>query len=274
MPNGPYGSGNEDFLEFTSGPVRFRLQRLGMYLLSDLFTARYMAASGFAHGKVLATMARGKEVVYTGEILDQWDLDLLVHCAMKTSLAPGKSRQVRLDPQEFLAVHGLRNDVRNRERVFGSLVRMHTGGIEIAGADYTYMTRLLNRVLVDRGRRFCLLEANVDLVASLRREAHIAMDVGDRMILGKNGMAKWLHGMLMVFRGGFSAHLSGLSRLCGLSGLGDCDFIERMVTALELLAEAGLVDQWTLGRGMVRVKARSALSQEAVCGYVCNAAHA
>lgn len=274
MPHGPYGSGNEQFLEFNTDVTRFRLQRLGMYLSSDLFSAGYMTASGSVACKALATMARGKKIFFTGELLDQWDLDLLIHCAMRTSLAPDKSRQVKLNPAEFLKAQGLRNDARNRDRVFASLTRLHTGSIEIAGGGYTYMTRLMNRVLVDRDRRFCLLEANADLVASLRREARTALDAHDRMGLGRNGLAKWLHGLLMVFRGGFSANLACLRRLCGLAETTEHAFVQRMDAALALLAGSGLVESWTINQGMVRVTAYPAEPSQAVCGYICDAAGA
>jgi hypothetical protein len=190
---------------------------------------------------------------------------------MRTSLAPGKSRQVKLNPAKFLKAQGLRNDARNRERVFTSLTKLHTGNIEIAGGSYTYMTRLMNRLLVDRDRRFCLLEANADLVASLRREAKTAMDVHDRMSLGRNGLAKWVHGLLMIFRGGFSANIGCLRRLCGLAETSERVFFHRMETALELLAEAGLVESWAFDQGAVRVTAYSAEPSQAVCGYICDA---
>jgi len=268
MPNGPYGGGNEDFLQFRADSASFRLQRLGSYLLSDLFTTGYMEASGFVHQKPLTTLARGKQFYYTGEIFDQWDLDVLMHCARHTKLGSAGARLLRLDPGKLLQSLNLRNDQRNRDKVFTSLYRLHSGQIEIHGERYRYLTRLINRLLLDENQRFCLLEANADLVASLRAGRHASVDIRDRFTLGRNGLAKWMHGALMVFKGGFAADLDCLHRLCGSSAKTIKGFSQSTTRALDNLAKAGMVESWELEKNHVRVAATPAEIQDAACGFI------
>ncbi len=268
MPHGPYGFGNEQFLEFPADKVRFRLQRLGVYLVSDLFASSYMDSGGYVREKALTTMARGKIIYFTGELLDQWDLDVLMHCAAQTSLAPNKSRQLQLNPAELLRALGLRNDLRNRRRVYASLIRIHASAISIAGDDYCYMTGLVNRLLVDRVRDLCLLEVNADVVASLRRTPQTDMNVRDRYTLGRNGLAKWLHGVLLVFRGGFSANMDCLRRLAGAPDTVEHVFNSRIAKALEQLQHSGFIEEWELEQDVLRVVARLAETHHTACGYI------
>lgn len=268
MPHGPYGAGNEDFLEFRADSACFRLQRLGSYLLSDLFTTGYMEAQGFVRDKPLTTLARGKQFHYTGEIFDQWDLDVLMHCARHTHLAAEGAALLRLDPARLLRSLNLRNDSRNREKVFASLQRLHSGQLEIRGARYRYLTRLINRVLLDERNRACLLEVNADLVASLRQGQQAAMEIRDRFSLGRNGMAKWMHGALMVFKGGFSAQLDCLHKLCGSSARTPKSFSLTANKALELLAAAGIVDSWNMENGRATVAATPARMRDSACGFI------
>ncbi|MGE4557821.1 MAG: hypothetical protein AB7D07_13495 [Desulfovibrionaceae bacterium] len=275
LPHGPYGSEDDRFLDFTGGgAMRFRKQRLGIYLASDLFTSSYNKASGAVSRKPLASMARGKRLYYTGEILDQWDLDVLMHCAMQSRLPPDASGQFKTSPAVMLRELGLRNDQRNRDRIYASLSRLHSGCLEIAGKRYTYMTRLLNRALLDRDRQLCLLEANADLVAAFQRGARSALDFRDRLTLGRNGMAKWLHGILLVFRGGFSANMTALRRLCGAERFTARAFAARTAKALELLSDARLVSGWEMDGDVVRVMASPAEPRRTACGYIARAADA
>ncbi len=268
MPHGPYGAGNEDFLQFRADSASFRLQRLGSYLLSDLFTTGYMEAEGFVRQKPLTTLARGKQFYYTGEIFDQWDLDVLMHCARHTKMGTANARLLRLDPGKLLTSLNLRNNQRNRDKVFTSLYRLHSGQIEIRGERYRYLTRLINRLLLDENRRFVLLEANADLVASLRQGRHAAVDIRDRFTLGRNGLAKWMHGALMVFKGGFAAELECLHKLCGSSARSIKGFSQSTAKALDNLAKAGIVEHWELHEGQVRVAATPAELQDAACGFI------
>ncbi len=267
MPHGPYGAGNEDFLEFRSDSSHFRLQRLGSYLLSDLFSTGYMDSSGFVHKKPLVTLARGKEFYYTGDLLDQWDLDVLMYCARHTRQGANGVKLLRTDPADLLQTLKLRNDQRNRERVFDSLYRLHSAQLEIAGERYRYLTRLINRVLLEERKGIFLLEINADLVASLRQGKQMTVDIRDRFSLGRNGLAKWIHGALMVFKGGFSADINYLHTLCGSASKTAKVFHHNLAKAVEILSEAGAIEHSELHDDLLIVTSTPAHMLDSACGF-------
>jgi hypothetical protein len=267
-PHGLHDPDHEGFLMFPSSQAMFRVQRLAIYLASSLFTPGYMTASNFVKDNPLVTLTQGKHLLFTGEIFDQWDLDVLIHCAKQTSLAQGNTGQIQLEPAPLLRSLNLRNSKRNQERVFASLHRLHTGTIEIAGKGYRYMTRLINRVLLDEEHRQCIVEVNGDVTAALRRGDTTSIKARERLSLGRNGLAKWLHGATMVFRGGFGADVSSLHTLCGAPAKSLPGFSSRLCKALDVLAQAGFLETWKLEGDHVRVTARPVRAHHSVCGVI------
>ncbi len=268
IPQGLYGSEYGDFLEFAPRQDKFRLQRLGVYLVSDLFNPGYMSASNFVKDKPLVTLAQGKHLFFTGETFDQWDLDVLIYCAENTNSVQGGTKQIQLEPAQLLRSLHLRNSKLNQERVFASLHRLHTGAIEIVGKGYRYMTRLINRVLLDEKRQQCIVEVNSDVVDSLRQGDKVSMEIQERFSLGRNGLAKWLHGTTMVFKGGFGAEVNCLHTLCGAPARSLRGFSSRLCNTLKVLSQAGLLEDWKMEGNHVQVTARSMRVRNSVCGII------
>lgn len=265
MPSTPYDSDHSLFPLSSPNKTTFRTQRLGTYLISDLFLGDYMAPSRFVHNKQLTTLARGKDLFFTGETFDQWDLDVLLHCVVNAPANARQACQIRFSPADLLRALNLRNNKLNQAQVFASLQRLHTGVIDIAGSDYRYMTRLINRVLIDRQQNQCLVEINNDVVTTFR-SGSTPMKLEDRRFLGRNGMAKWLFGATKVFEGGFTSTMDSLCALCGTPARQKRFFANRLGKALDLLADNGRIEDWTIDGDTIRVASKSLRTRNTVCG--------
>lgn len=267
MPHGPFSSGGVELSDEMSGPSRFRAQHPATYLVSDLFVAAYMGASAFVEHKPLQTLSARKKVYFTGRVFDQWDLDVLTYCTIHTTSKQGNSLPLRVDPGELLHFLGLRKDVNNRERLFKSLSRLHEGRIEIMGSRYRYMTRLVDRLLLDEKHQHCLVDVNNDVIGAIRQSKRMEAEFRDRLRFGRNGLAKWIYGALLVFKGGFEADLRCLRRLCGTSSKTINSFSIAMEKALILLQEEALIQEWSLDSDHVKLIAHSAQTSNASCGF-------
>lgn len=230
-----------------------RRQELSLFLLSDLFAAGYMGKSKFVRDKRLIGLAKDRKTVFTGEALDQWDLDVLLHCAMRTAAFPECTGRIHVDPGKLLRDMRLRNYEDNRDRVYSSLFRLHTGALIIVEAGRRGMVRLVERVFLDRSREHCRIEVNRGVVNALHCARYREMTLETRADLKRCGLAKWLHGASTIFRGGFRAELTSLHRLCGASNRSRYIFPGLLAKALALMAECGVVDSWELDGPLLKV---------------------
>ncbi|QGY40378.1 hypothetical protein GM415_09635 [Pseudodesulfovibrio cashew] len=267
-PHGPYVAAFDGFFGNAQEESRFRQQRLGVYFLSDLFSAGYMGKTDYVKDKELVTLARDKTMTFTGETFDQWDLDVLIHCVMRTPTSGGGSEKVRIDPGELLRAVNLRNYDMNRERVFSSLWRLHMGSMMIEGKGYRYMTRLIDRVLLDQRLGSCLVEVNQDVVTSIRHERNLSLDMENRRCFKRNGLAKWLHGAIMSFKGGFVAEMECLRALCGAPDRSRHAFPARLTKALDVMSECDAIRDWQIDGDKVKVVPSCTRRDGTACGYI------
>ncbi|WP_041720257.1 hypothetical protein [Pseudodesulfovibrio piezophilus] len=269
MQHTAYETEHSLFPATSPGGTTFRTQRLGTYLISDLFRGDYMAPTTFTHNKRLISLVRGKEIFFTGETFDQWDLDVLLHCVNNAPANTRQACQIQFSPADLLHSLHLRNNEHNRDQVFASLQRLHTGVIDISGSEYRYMTRLINRVLVDRQQNMCLVEINGDVVTTFR-SGGTPMKLEDRRFLGRNGLGKWLLGATKVFEGGFTAEMLSLQALCGTPTKQKHCFANRLTKALDLLAENGRVESWNMDGDRVQVTTHPLQIRNTACGIFCS----
>ena len=267
-PHTSYVVGDTDLFEAPRPRGDFRRQKLGIYLLSNLFAASFMGNSSFVRDKRLVGLARDKAISYTGETFDQWDLDVLLHCAMRTATTQNGIGKINVEPEKLLQDMQLRNFEENRSRVYSSLFRLHTGSLLIEGNGYRYMTRLIDRVLLDQSKGRCLVEVNGDVVNALRCERNLRLTLDRRYDYKRCGLAKWLHGVAMVFKGGFKADVNSLHLLSGSSNRSRYIFPNLLRKALDMMGENGVIDAWQLDGNKLMVFPRDRRRQDSACGFI------
>lgn len=264
----PFDSEDAGIFEAPRPRREFRQQKIGLYLLSNLFSSSFMGTSCFVKDQRLVNLERDKTVSFSGETFDQWDLDVLLHCVVRTIAIRDGVGKIQVDPAELLRDARLRNFEENQDQVYASLFRLHTGSLCIQGKGYRYMTRLIDRVLLDQSKGRCLVEVNSDVVNSLRCERDLRIAVQSRFGFKRSGLAKWLHGAIMVFKGGFKADMNSLHMLCGASNRSRYIFPKLVGKALAAMEESGLVGSWQIDGQRVMVLPRSREWPVAACGFI------
>lgn len=267
-PDNAYFAEETGFLEAPRPRKEFRRQKMGIYLLSDLFSASFMGRSRFVRDRRLVGLTSDKRVHFTGETFDQWDLDVLLHCVLRTLAERGEVGKIQVEAGRLLRDMGLRNFEENRERVYSSLFRLHTGSLLIEGDGYRHMTRLVDRVLFDQSKSRCLVEVNGDVVDSLRHVHNLRMNVEGRLGFRRNGLAKWLHGAVVVFRGGFRADIDSLHSLCGASRRNRYIFPQMLWKALETMESNGAIGFWQIEGRRVTVQPNCRQENDSACGFI------
>ncbi|MFW5733839.1 MAG: hypothetical protein ACOCWR_02155 [Oceanidesulfovibrio sp.] len=251
---------------FDPAQASFSVQKPIRYFVSSLFAAR-PAQGDLVRDLPLASPSRSKRYMYTGEPLDQFDLDILLHC---TAAATGhRSRGVWMEHAQLIKALGKRNDATMRTRICHSLARLQGCSIAIEGQGYRYMTRLMNRALLDSAAGASLVEVNNDFADSIRSMRGLDLMLNERRGLGNDGLAKWLHGALWIFPAGFSSDFSTLSELSGLRHKSSYGFQKQCLDALELLIAKGVVTQYSTEQsGHLHVEGRRNNTHASACGFL------
>lgn len=261
----PYDVEYDRFALPQTPKATFRSQKLSTYIISDLFSAKASDTADFDHMTPLASPCRNKEIMFTGERLDQWDLDVLLYCTEHTPMLNGKPELFQVTPPDLLHSLGLRNTMFNRKRLFSSIQRQQLGVITIRGNGYQYMTRLLDRVLVDARQELCLIEINGDVAAAFRNSG-LTQTVRDRWALGRNPLAKWLHGAIQVFTGGFAANMQCLHWLCRPGVKQPRFFAKKLRNACATLQQSGHIESWSMDGAQMHVSTPQTRAVNKSCG--------
>ena len=187
---------------------------------------------------------------------------------MRTATTQNGIGKINVEPEKLLQDMQLRNFEENRSRVYSSLFRLHTGSLLIEGNGYRYMTRLIDRVLLDQSKGRCLVEVNGDVVNALRCERNLRLTLDRRYDYKRCGLAKWLHGVAMVFKGGFKADVNSLHLLSGSSNRSRYIFPNLLRKALDMMGENGVIDAWQLDGNKLMVFPRDRRRQDSACGFI------
>ncbi|MCA1943909.1 MAG: hypothetical protein LDL30_01320 [Desulfovibrio sp.] len=231
------GMASAEFMTSAANAPSLRFQKPALFLLSSLFRADYLGKRTQVSAHALATVARAKVLLYTGETLDQFDLDILLYCAQQPRAATG----CMVAPAQLLKELHLRHDERNRTRLFESLARLHGACLEVRKGGYRYLTRLLNRLLLDDTATSCLVEVNDEILQTLGRSPQQGARRQDRYALGREGFDKWLHGAMSIFAAGFEADVSRLQQLMGQERRPQKAFLDDLARSLDRLRAADCI---------------------------------
>ncbi|QJB57428.1 hypothetical protein [Pseudodesulfovibrio sp. zrk46] len=265
LPYDPYDSNRSPFTPQIPKTC-FHTQSLATYLMSALFRAEYMAGGDFVHAMPIPTLCSKKELLFTGERFDQWDLDVLLYCALNSPVKNGTPLPFQFGPANLLHSLGMRNTILNRQRVSNSLRKLHNGVVEIIGSGYRYMTRFIDRVLVDSHTERLIVETNGDVVTTFRtNEMSDCLQI--RKSLRNNGLAKWLHGATLVYKGGLTATHDSLHSLSCPKVRTAHLFNTRLDKALDLLEKTNLVEVWS-SNTKIQIISRVVRSNEGSCGLI------
>lgn len=217
---------------------------LGLLLASELFSARSPGARPLLEDAPLATSWPEVTVRFSGEILDQDDLDTLLGCLLLTFGNPGRSSGATR-----FSLHDLVKRIRSKGRrltahsVERSLWRLAGASLAIDNeADHIRIRlRLVHALLCDNANGVCSLELNPRLLEGFRSSTNVERLLAIRAPLGATPFPRWLAGLLANSTGCLCLELDGLRRLCGLGHQAMAAFRERVNAALQAFSELGYI---------------------------------
>jgi len=217
---------------------------IGLLLASDLFSARNPGTRPWLEDAPLATSWPDVTVRFSGELLDQDDLDVLLGCLLSAFGNPGRTagatRFALSDLAKRIRTKGRRLTVHAVER---SLWRLAGTGLEIISANeqIRIRMRLVHALLCDSASGVCSVELNPRLLEGFRSSTSVERLLATRAPLGSAPFPRWLAGLLANATGCLCLELPGLRRLCGLTHQSMTAFRERAVAALQTFLDLGYI---------------------------------
>jgi hypothetical protein len=217
---------------------------VGLTLASDLFTARKLGPRPWREGVPLSTSWPGVTVRFSGERLDQDDLDTFLGCVLLAFRNPGRGHgSTRFHLRDLIRLirpKGRRFAARCLER---SLWRLAAARVEIEGEDghVQIQSRLIHALLRDSAAGVCSLDINPRIMDGFRSATSLERLIATRVPLGTGPFRRWLTGFLANASSSLRLELEGLRRLSGLSHQPLPAFRVRAVAALQDLLDLGYI---------------------------------
>ncbi len=217
---------------------------LGLLLTSDLFSARNPGPRRLLTDVTLATSWPGAVVRFSGERLDQDDLDTFLGCVLLAFRNPGRglgsTRFLLREMSRLLRPGGRRFAPRHLER---SLWRLAAARIEIEAKEghCHIQARLLHTLLCDRAAGLCAVDVNPRIMEAFRTATAVERLMATRAPLGTAPFRRWLAGVLANSTGCLRLDIAGLRRLSGLAHQPLPAFRIRAIAALQSFLDMGYI---------------------------------
>ena len=215
---------------------------LGLVMASDLFTARGSSPRQWQEGVALESCWPGAAIRFSGERLDQDDLDAFLGCLLLAfrGQAKGSARFSLRDLARLIRPKARRFDARRLER---SLWRLASARIDVEDASgcYALQVRLLNTLLCDRAVGICAVDVSPRMLAAFGDAARLERLLAARAPLGSDGFSRWLAAFLSHGPAALRLDFLALRRLSGLTRQPMAAFRIRAVAALQDFLDLGAI---------------------------------
>ena len=209
-------------------------------LRSALFGALRRGPRGYVKTERMASV-EGIEIFYTGQRLDQGDLDvweILVHVARHLDLG----NALRVTAYDLLMLLGQR-DTGGRKGSRGTLdariTRMNASAVRVRLAGrYSYEGSLLEHVCRDEETRHYVIALNQKLLTLFGQSEYTLVDWTIRRALDGKPLAQWLHRFYSSHANPYPIAVATLHKLCGSEAKQLFHFRLELRKALNAVADA------------------------------------
>jgi len=206
-------------------------------LRSALFGATRRGPRRYLKSERMASVD-GMEVLYTGERLDQGDLDVweaVLHFIRKQELG----KECRFTAYAMLKLLGKADTVRNREILDQRLTRMNATAVRVRVVGrYSYEGSLIAEVYRDEKTREYVVVANPKMSVFFERDQFTLIDWAVRLELAGHPLGQWLHGFYASHAKPYAYSVETLYELCGSENHDLRGFKRDLREALGLVATA------------------------------------
>jgi hypothetical protein len=213
---------------------------------------------------VIATL-EGIEIRFLGTRPNQTDLDVWETLLHAQRLQPLGSR-VEFTAHALLKELGRQTGQTQHEQLKEEIARLAAGLLEVTWTKErkTFAGTLISSFFRDEDTGRYVVSFNQDF-ATLYGHGATYVDRDQRAALGRDNLAKWLHGFFASHANPFPYKVATLKSLCG-SKQEEKSFKQQLKKALARLVEIGVIRSWEIDYDLVTVKKVPTSSQERFLG--------
>ncbi len=183
------------------------------FLRSALFGAIAKGKRRYIDGEQLAALD-GIEIRYTGQRLDQGDLDVwesVLHAVRLQELGS----QCRLTSYALLKLMGLTDTGKNRATLHKRITRLVASALTVKQGRYSYIGSLIAGAAKDEDTQEWVIELDPRLRPLFAADQFTQIEWAVRHELNGHQLAQWLHGFYASHAKPFPMKVETLHRLCG-----------------------------------------------------------
>jgi hypothetical protein len=206
------------------------------FLRSALFGVIRWGRRRYVEGEQIAALD-GIEIHYTGERLDQGDLDVwesVLHIARLQELGT----QCRFTAYSLLKLIDKKDTGSNRETLHKRLMRLKATAIEFCHGRYSYAGSLIDEVYRDKETQQYVLILNPKLCALFGADNFTQIEWAVRRDLDGKPLAQWLHGFYSSHAQPYPIKIETLLKLAGSENANPRSAKQTLRKALDAVSEA------------------------------------
>lgn len=232
-------------------------------LRSALFGAIKKGARRYMEGEQVAA-PDGIEIRYTGQQLDQGDLDVwesVLHIVRLQEMG----EQCRFTAYAMLKLLGKTDAGSNRETLQKRLMRLKANAVEVKQGRYSYAGSLIDDVYRDSETHGYVLMLNPKLHALFAADQFTQVDWSVRHSLSGKPLAQWLHGYYASHAKPYPVNVATLLKLAGSKDASPGSGRQTLRKALDALTDVseanGLPFSHDIRGGLVHVEKKPSGTQ-------------
>ena len=215
------------------------------FLRSALFGAIRRGPRRYMKRERIAAL-EGIEIYYTGEHLDQSDLDvweMILHIAR----LQGLGNECRITAYQLLKALAKTDSGKNRDILDIRLSRMKATGVDVHIERFGYEGSLIDEVYRDKETREYVFRVNPKLRALFEPDQFTQVDWAVRRELDGQPLAQWLHGFYASHAKPYPISVAKLRELCGSEAESLRHFRQALRKALDTLEKANKKHEQSFG---------------------------
>ena len=206
------------------------------FLRSALFGAIAKGKRSYIDGEQLAALD-GVEIRYTGQRLDQGDLDVwesVLHAVRLQELGS----QCRLTSYALLKLMGLTDTGKNRVTLNKRITRLVASALTVKQGRYTYIGSLIAGAAKDEETQEWVIELDAKLRPLFAADQFTQIEWAVRHELNGQQIAQWVHGFYASHAKPFPFKVETLLKLCGSEDASATSGRQKLRKALDAVTEA------------------------------------
>jgi TrfA protein len=205
-------------------------------LRSALFGAIKKGPRRYMHREEIAAQD-GIQIFYTGQRLDQGDLDVW-ETVLHLVRAQAIGSDFRVTAYQLLKALSKKDTGSNRDTLESRLSRMKATGVDVHIGRYGYEGSLIDEVYRDKKTREYVIRLNPKLSSLFAADQFTQIDWNVRHALDGQPLAQWLHGYYASHAQPFPLKVETIHKLCGSESTLMSDFAKNLHKALDVLTDA------------------------------------